>query len=147
MVCIALPWASTTQFSYNAENLEIFGAMQDTQTQNALNTPSEDWDRFDAMVRRLESSDLPTSLSNLVRLGLPEEVKWQLDSMLGLMKLAGFYGRETTKCLSTEAYFAANVMGAATLETLLLLLCIAKEELVRTTPTWRLCLREKGNRS
>jgi hypothetical protein len=98
------------------------------------------WARLEGLIHRLESAVGPL----LSLPGIDSDHKEQFEAVLGLLKLACFYGRETTACLGAEAFFAANVMGAATLETLLLLMCIMKEESVRTTRTWQLVLKGKG---
>jgi hypothetical protein len=75
---------------------------------------------------------------------IPAESREQMEAIFRLLKLVSFYGRETTKCLGASAFFAANVMGAATLETLLLVMCIMNETGVRSTNTWRNVLKGKG---
>lgn len=65
------------------------------------------------------------------------EAHQQLSAMLRLSKLTLFYFKETTICLSASAFFAANVMGAAGLESLFLVMCLAQKDAVLRASTWK----------
>ena len=63
--------------------------------------------------------------------------------MLRLSKLTLFYFKETTVCLSGSAFFAANVMGAAGLESLFLLMCLTQKDAVIKATMWEKYARGK----
>jgi hypothetical protein len=96
--------------------------------------------QMEELVARLQKMMRPLLDSTAI----PAESREQMEAIFRLLKLVSFYGRETTKCLGASAFFAANVMGAATLETLLLVMCIMNETGVRSTNTWRNVLKGKG---
>src|ERR1035438_2656294 len=95
-----------------------------------------------------QMEELAARLQKMTRLllgstAIPAESREQMEAVFRLLKLASFYARETAKCLDASAFFAANVMGAAMLETLLLVMCIMNEGRVRSTNTWRNVLKGK----
>lgn len=81
------------------------------------------------------------SLLDSVPFSAEEREKFRVA--LRLLNLFPFYMKETTKCFAAEAYFSANIMGAATLETVLLLRCIFEEEHVCKTRAWQFCHKGK----
>jgi hypothetical protein len=71
------------------------------------------------------------------------EMDQELSAMLRLSKLTLFYFKETTVCLSGSAFFAANVMGAAGLESLFLLMCLTQKDAVIKATMWEKYARGK----
>ena len=70
------------------------------------------------------------------KLFTPESLE-DADVTNRLWELALFYGDEMDKCLAGAAHFAANAMGAAILETVLLIACLRHKSKVVATTTWQ----------
>ncbi len=96
-----------------------------------MSTPSPQFDADAFLSRIIEIFE--SSFKPLLALDIPPKLRELVETTLHLAKLYQFYANETQKCLSTEAFFSASIMGAATLETALMLKCLGEEEKVTNT--------------
>jgi hypothetical protein len=80
---------------------------------------------------------LPTHGLPAAKLAEIEREKRKFRFLLRLADLFQFYMMETQRCLEAKAFFSANIVGAATLETMLLMKAILEESRVLQTEAWQ----------
>lgn len=100
-------------------------------------------DQFEQVETMLSSFETLLASARKATGPLPVDLDQQFDGMIRLSRMTLVHFRETIKCLSGEAFFAANIVGAAGLESLLTLMCLMKKEEVERTHTWQTICKRK----